>query len=175
VRILFQDEGRFGRISDRRRCWAPLPSRPLVGHQVIREYVYAVTAVSPFGGKIFSLVLPWVDAEGMSVFLRHTAQAFVNEVCIMILDGAGWHRANNLQVPKTIRLVPLPPYSPELNPVEHIWDWLRDNIFKNMAFESLDEVMDTLCDALKNLSVRPDLVKSLTCFEWLNALSLTYN
>jgi hypothetical protein len=175
VRILFQDEGRFGRISDRRRCWAPLPSRPLVGHQVIREYVYAVTAVNPFDGKIFSLILPWVDAEGMSVFLRHTTQAFEGEACIMILDGAGWHRANNLHVPKTIRLIPLPPYSPELNPVEHIWAWLRDNTFQNMVFETLDQVMDTLCDALKNLSVKPDLVKSLTSFEWLTTLSLTYN
>jgi hypothetical protein len=142
---------------------------------VIREYVYAVTAVNPFDGKIFSLVLPWVDAEGMSVFLRYTAQAFEGEACIMILDGAGWHRANNLRVPKTIRLVPLPPYSPELNPVEHIRAWLRDNIFKNMVFETLDQVVDTLCDALKNLSMKPDLVKSLTCFEWLTTLSLTYN
>jgi transposase len=175
VRILFQDEGRFGRISDRRRCWAPMPSRPQVGHQVVREYVYAVTAVNPFDGKIFSLVLPWVDAEGMSIFLKHTAQAFQDEVCVMILDGAGWHRAKALQVPKTMRLLPLPPYSPELNPVEHIWAWLRENVFKNTAFETLDAVMDTLCKGLKNLSDQPDLVRSLTYFDWLNALSLTYS
>lgn len=175
VRILFQDEGRFGRISDRRRCWAPLPFRPQVGHQIIREYVYAVTAVNPFGGRIFSLVLPWVDAEGMSIFLRHTARAFPGETCIMILDGAGWHRASDLKVPKTMRLILLPPYSPELNPAEHIWAWLRQNVFKNTVFESLDAVTDTLCDGLKSLSMRPDLVQSLTCFEWLNTLSLTYN
>ena len=174
MRILFQDEGRFGRISDRRRCWAPLPSRPVVGQQVIREYIYAVTAVSPFEGKIFSLVLPWVDAEGMSIFLMHTAKTFEGEYCIMILDGAGWHRANALRVPPSIRLLPLPPYSPELNPVEHIWAWLRDNVFKNRVFWTLDQVMDTLCHGLKSLSLMPDLVKSITCFEWLNTLSLMY-
>lgn len=175
MRILFQDEGRFGRISDRRHCWAPLPVRPIVGQQVIREYIYAVTALSPFEGKIFSLVLPWVDAEGMSVFLEHTAQAFDGDFCIMILDGAGWHRANALRVPKTIKLLPLPPYSPELNPVEHVWEWLRDNIFKNHVHDTLDQVMDTLCEGLKRLSVTPELVKSMTCFDWLATLSLMYN
>jgi len=172
VRILFQDEGRFGRISDQRRCWAPLPSRPIVGHQVIREYVYAVTAVSPLDGRIFSLVLPWVDAEGMSLFLAQTARAFDREPCIMILDGAGWHKAKALRVPPSIRLLSLPPYSPELNPVEHIWAWLRANIFKNHVFDTLDEVMDTLCHGLRMLSCTPELVKSITCFEWLNTLCL---
>ncbi|MBW2062894.1 MAG: transposase [Deltaproteobacteria bacterium] len=93
----------------------------------------------------------------------------------MILDGAGWHRANDLRIPKTMKLVPLPPYSPELNPVEHIWAWLRDNVFGNSVFETLDEVIETLCYGLKELSLSPKLVKSITCFEWLNTIRLTYN
>jgi transposase len=138
----------------------------------VREYVYALTAVNPFEGKIFSLVLPWVDTEGMSIFLHHAARAFEGETCIMILDGAGWHRAHELRVPQTMRLIQLPPYSPELNPVEHVWSWLRDNVMKNTAFETLDAVVDTLCDGLESLTKRPDLVRSLTCFSWLNTLSL---
>jgi len=133
-----------------------------------------VTVVSPLSGQLFSLVLPYVDADGMSIFLEHMAQVFENEICVLILDGAGWHRAKDLRVPATVKLVSLPPYSPELNPVEHIWNWLRDHVFKNFAFNSLDEVMDVLCAGLKDLSLRPDLVKSLTCFEWINTLSLTY-
>ena len=93
----------------------------------------------------------------------------------MILDGAGWHRANALRVPKTIKLLPLPPYSPELNPVEHVWEWLRDNIFKNHVHDTLDQVMGTLCEGLKRLGVMPELVKSMTCLDWLATLSLTYN
>lgn len=173
IRILFQDEGRFGRISDRRRCWAPLPSRPAVGHQVVREYVYALTTVNPQEGRIFSLVLPWVDAEGMSIFLKQTAQVFDDEFCLMLLDGAGWHRANDLRIPKTMRLIFLPPYSPELNPVEHVWEYLRENVFGNLVFETLDDVMELLCQGLKSLSQLPHLVKSLTCFDWIKTLSMT--
>lgn len=175
VRLLFQDEGRFGRISDLRRCWAPLPSRPIVGHQVIRQYVYAMTAVSPFDGQLTSLIMPWVDAETMSIFLSHTEQTFAGDFCLMILDGAGWHRARELRVPATMRLIPLPPYSPELNPVEHVWEYLRENTFKNFAMDSLDEVVNVLSGGLNFLAQRPDIVQSMTNFDWLNTLCLTYN
>ena len=76
VRLLFQDEARFGRSSDQRRCWAPLPLRPIVGHQIVRQFVYGLAAVSPLDGELCSLVLPWVDAEAMSLFLAHTAARF---------------------------------------------------------------------------------------------------
>ena len=144
-----------------------------MGHQVVREYVYALTTVNPQEGRIFSLVLPWVDAEGMSIFLKQTAQVFDDEFCLMLLDGAGWHRANDLRIPKTMRLIFLPPYSPELNPVEHVWEYLRENVFGNLVFETLDDVMELLCQGLKSLSQLPHLVKSLTCFDWIKTLSMT--
>ena len=174
MRLLFQDEGRFGRISDRRRCWAPLPSRPVVGHQVVREYVYVMTAVSPKDGRLASLVMPWVDSEVMSIFLSHTAQEFPDDLCVMLFDGAGWHRAHALRVPKNMVLIPLLPYSPELNPVEHIWDYLRDAL-GNKTFSSLDEVVDLLCTIIKTLFHQPDIVRSMTCFDWINTLCLTSN
>lgn len=174
-RLLFQDEARFGRISDRRRCWAPLPARPLVGHQVVREYVYAMTAVCPHDGRLTSLVMPWVDTETMSIFLGHTAQTFAGEFCVMLLDGAGWHRAAALRIPSTLRLLALPPYSPELNPVEHLWDHLREAVIGNATFATLDDVIDALCDGLRALDQQPDLVRSMTSFDWIKPLSLTYN
>lgn len=175
VRLLFQDEASFGRISDLRRCWAPLPTRPVVGHQIVREYVYALAAVCPHDGQLVSLIMPWLDSETMSVFLEHTARQFPEEFCIMVLDGAGWHRAKALRVPQTMALVLLPPYSPELNPVEHIWDHVRENALKNKAFESLDDVVDALCSGLKRLHDEPSVTQSLTCFDWINTLSMTYN
>ena len=174
MRLLFQDEGRFGRISDRRRCWAPLPSRPVVGHQVVREYVYVMSAVSPKDGRLVSLVMPWVDSEVMSIFLSHTAQEFPDDLCVLIFDGAGWHRANDLRVPKNMVLIPLPPYSPELNPVEHIWDYLRDAL-GNKILHSLDEVIDFLCATITPLFQQPEVVRSMTCFDWINTLCLTSN
>ena len=77
-----------------------LPFRSLGGHQVVREHVYAVTAVNPFESKIFSLVLQWVAAVWMSFFLHHAALAIQGEACFIILDDAVWHQAHELRVPQ---------------------------------------------------------------------------
>lgn len=127
VRVLFQDEARLGRRSDERRCGAPLPVRPIVGRQIVRQFVYGWAAGSPLDGPLSSLVLPWVDTEALSLFLAHTAACFPNPYCRMLREGAGGHRALALRVPPPRQLVSLPPYSPELNPVEHRWDHWREN------------------------------------------------
>ena len=173
VRLLFQDEARFGRLSDHRRGWAPWPSRPTVGQQVIREYTYALAAVSPLDGRLSTLVLPWVDAETMSIFLAQTALDFPDQYCLMLLDGAGWHRATALRIPPRMRLIALPSYSPELNPVEHLWDHLRENYFGNRVLPSLIAVTDLLCQGLRDLDQQPQQVQSLTCFDWIKTLYLT--
>ncbi len=173
MRILFEDEGRFGRISDRRRCWAPLPMRPQVGTQVVRQYVYAFLAVSPCDGRISSLILPWSDAGTMSIFLKHTAAEFPGEFCIVILDGAGWHVAGELAVPANLGLILLPPYSPELNPVEHLWEYVRENHFRNDAMPDLDSVEERLIQGIRALIASPDLVTSMTQFNWIKTLPLT--
>lgn len=175
VRLLFQDEARFGRLSDERRCWAPWPDRPCVGKQIIREYTYGWVAVSPHGGKFSSLVLPWVDAEAMSIFLAQTVADFPGDYCLMLLDGAAWHRAVALRVPSRLRLLPLPPYSPELNPVEHIWEHLRENYFGNRVFPSLSAVVDQLCAGLRDLDQHPEIVKAMTNFDWITTLRMMLN
>jgi transposase len=71
------------------------------------------------------MILPWVDARLMSIFLAQTATQFPPEYCVMFLDGAGWHKAHELTVPANMRLLPLPPYSPELNPAERVWEYIR--------------------------------------------------
>jgi hypothetical protein len=175
VRVLFQDESRFGRISNLRRCWGPLPQRPNVGQQIIREFVYAMGAVSPNDGMFCSLLMPRVDADIMSIFLAHTALEFADDFCILFLDSAGWHIASNLRIPPSMKLLYLPAYSPELNPIEHIWEHIRENYFKNQTFDSLDQVEATLVDALRSLYVNPNIVRSMTNFDWLNTLCLTCN
>jgi hypothetical protein len=175
VRLLFEDEGRFGRISDTRRCWVPLPHRAVVGQQVVREYLYSVATVCPQDGSVVALILPWVDAETMSLFLQHAAAEYPGEFCLMFLDRAAWHCAGALQVPASMRLLFLPPYSPELNPVEHLWDHLRENYFGNQVFHSLDDVETRLCQAYRDLFAHPELVRSLTRFEWMNTLPMMSN
>ena len=70
--LLFQDEARFGRLSEgQRRCWAPFLQRPRAARQIVRQYVYALAAVSPLDGRLSSLILPWMDAQTMAIFLRN--------------------------------------------------------------------------------------------------------
>jgi hypothetical protein len=164
MRVLFQDEGRFGRISDALSYWAPLPLRPVVGSQLVREYVYAYVAVCPTDRQMSSMILPWVDARLMSIFLAQTAAQFPNDFCVMFLDGAGWHTAHELTVPANMRLLALPPYSPELNPAEHVWEYIRENDIRNQIFNTLDEVMDTVETSLRHLHEAPEQLRSMTAF-----------
>jgi len=109
---MFQDEARFGRLSNPRRCWAPEGMRPQVSAQLVREFTYAFAAVSPHDGVLDSLVLPEVTAETMSLFLAEVAARHPEDFILMFLDQAGWHKAKAVVVPDTMRLEWLPPYSP---------------------------------------------------------------
>ncbi len=131
--------------------------------------------MSPRDGQLSSLVLPWVDAEAVSVFLAQTAADFPDDYCVMLLDGAGWHRATVLRVPSRLRLLPLPPYSPDLNPVEHVWKHLRENYFGNRVFPSLSAVVDQLWAGLHDLDQHPEVVKSMTNLDWINTLCMMSN
>lgn len=172
VRLMFQDEGRFGRISDLRRCWAPEGVRPDVPVQIVREYTYGFVAVSPHDGTMDSLILPEVNTQTMTIFLAEVASRHSEEFILMFMDQAGWHRALDLVIPKNIRLIWLPPYSPQCNPVEHIWDEIREKWFPNRVFQSLDAMEDILCDALQTLENDKKRVNSLTGFKWIVSVLL---
>ncbi len=167
LRLMFQDEARFGRINDPRRCWSPKGFRPEVGTQIVREYTYAFGAVSPHDGTLDSLVLPVVTAKAMSIFLAEVARRHPEEFILMFLDGAGWHRAHDLSVPDNMRLEALPPYSPQLNPVEHIWDEIREKWFTNEVFDNLEAVEDRLVEALVALENDKELLASTAGFDWI--------
>jgi transposase len=168
VLIMAQDEGRFGRISGTKRAWAPPTVRPVAPRQIVREYLYAFVAVCPALGRMTSLVMPYANTAMMSLFLAHLSRDFNEHFVLMLMDQAGWHVSRNLQVPENIRLIPLPPYSPELNPVEHVWDDIRERGFHNKAFPSLDEVEDQLCNQLMALQNEPKRLRSLTSFPYMN-------
>ncbi|GCE08150.1 hypothetical protein KDAU_54790 [Dictyobacter aurantiacus] len=139
--IMAQDEGCFGRISRAKRCWAPPGVRPHVPAQVVREYTYAYVAVAPVLGQMVSLILPEVSTSMMNLFLEQVSQTFSKYFIVMQVDQAGWHHAKNLIIPENIRLIPQSAYNPELNPVEHVWDELREKYFHNRVFASLDQLV----------------------------------
>jgi transposase len=139
---------------------------------MVREYTYAYAAVSPADGVLDSLVLPVVNADAMSLFLSEVSSRHSDDFILMVMDKAGWHQAKDLKVPRNMRIVFLPPYSPELNPVEHLWEEIREKWFPNKVFKSLDAVETVLVDALYSLEHSPEKVASITGFDWINNLIL---
>lgn len=170
--ILFQDEGRFGRISDVRACWAPGGVRPKVPRQVVRQSLYAYAAVAPMEGSMVSRLAPKCNTEQFGHFLEDVAHAYAGRQIIMFLDGAGWHKAKALNIPPHMRLEFLPPYTPECNPVEHVWDEVREKGFANRLFATLDDVEARLKTELALLAESPERLGQLTCFTWIRGLLL---
>lgn len=131
------------------------------------KYTYAYAAVDVQRGVLDTLVLPRVNTTCMQVFLDEVAHRHPDEFVVMVLDGAGWHRSNALRVPANLHLLPLPPYAPELNPVEHLWDELREKHFHNRVFDSLDALEDHLVAALHTTEQRLDVVRSIVAWPWI--------
>ena len=158
---MFQDEARFGRISDPRKCWAPAPLRPIVKLALVREYAYAYAAVSQTDGEIDWMLAAKMDTVTMGSFLGSVSKRHPDEFIIMVVDGAPSHRAGQLIVPENIALVRLPPYSPELNPVEHLWDELREKDFANRVFDTLGAAIAQVARGLMRLEENPDVLQSI--------------
>jgi len=103
----------------------------------------------------------------MNIFLQHVSQTFSDYFLVMQADQAGWHQAKDLIIPENIRLIKQPPYSPEFNPVEHIWDDIREKYFHNRIFSLFDALTEILRKALNTLSNDSDRITSMTFFPHL--------
>jgi putative transposase len=167
-RLMFQDEAGFGRINKPKRCWCGDNIRPTVPCHRVREYVYAYGAVSPIDGDMVSLVLPQCNTDCMNIFLTEVSNQYPNDYILMVADNASWHATSkSLILPENIEIFPLLPYTPELNPIEMIWDEIREKFFKNKLFKTLSAVSDKLCEALVHLANNKNIVKSITGWDWI--------
>jgi hypothetical protein len=172
VRLLFQDEARFGRMVRIRRCWSPAPLRPTVANGYERQFVYVYGAVSPVQGELDWKMCPQMNTERMNEFLKQVSQAHPEEFLVMVWDGVSSHRSQDLQMPENLRCHRLPGYSPELNPQEHVWDELREKEFPNRVFKSLDGVMAQLQAGLPRMAANSQGLRSLTAWPWIISLNL---
>ena len=172
VRLMFQDEARFGRMVRPRRCWAPAPLRPEISNGYERQFVYVYGAVSPLQGQLDWRLCREMNTTRMGEFLIQVSQAHPTDLIVMVLDGASSHKAKDLAIPENIRLLALPPYAPELNPQEHIWDELREKEFPNRVFNHLDAVIRQLEDGLPRMAANPEGLRSLTAWPWIVRLNL---
>jgi hypothetical protein len=175
VRLMFQDEARFGRMVRIRRCWAPAPHRPVVDNGYEREFQYVYGAVSPREGELDWRIGPVMNTEQMGTFLAQVSAAHPEDFIVMVVDGASSHVAKPLGVPENIRLHRLPGYSPELNPQEHLWDELRAKEFPNRVFSDMAGVVRTLETGLPRLAADQDRVRSICAWPWIVSLSLNAN
>ncbi len=157
---MFQDEAGFGRINKPKYCWCRKGTRPSVPCHHIREYKYVYGAVEPLTGESCFLVLPYSNTVCMNIFLAELSKRYPHDTIILVLDGASWHRSGNLLMPENIHLFYLPPATPEMNPIEQIWSWLRRHGFRNEIFHTLKNVVLRLCDIICSLTV--STVKSIT-------------
>lgn len=172
VRLMFQDEARFGRMVRIRRSWAPLPLRPMVCNGYEREFLYVYGAVSPLQGQLDWMITRQMNTANMSAFLAQVSARHRRDFIVMVVDGASSHVAKDLVVPANIRLLRLPPYAPELNPQEHVWDELCEKVFPNRVFADLHSVLAQLQVGLSSLASARNVLRSLTAWPWIVRLNL---
>ena len=165
VRLMFQDEAGFGRITDPASCWAPPKKRPTVPSARIREYKNIYGAVSPVDGECFFMVLDKCDSEHMTRFLAALSKIYSNELILLCLDRASYHMSKDLVIPVNIRLFHIPPRTPEMNPIEVLWREIRKIGFKNKVFDSIQSVIDKFDEVVNSLQ-NQDII-SITYWDWV--------
>ena len=141
--------------------------RPITHCQMIREYTYAYAALSPLDGELDTLILPNMYTSTFSVFLAEVSSRHPDDLILWVHDGAPSHRSGTLVIPENIRLVELPPYSPEHNPVEHLWEEMREKEFWNATFKSMGAVERAMVRSLRRLEEDRSLIQSMTSFPWI--------
>ena len=166
IKVLFEDEGRFGRMDRPYYCWAAPGVRPVVYSQIVREYTHAFSAICTQDGDCFSLVLPYADSDAMKLFLEELSKEYSAYRVILVMDKAAWHKSKSLGEFENIRVVFQPAYTPEVNPVEDLWEYIREKYFKNRSWNSIEELEESLATALNEILKIKSEIQSLVGFHW---------
>ncbi len=165
--IWFQDEARVGQRGTTTRIWTEKGTRPGIVQQQQFQSVYIFGAVCPQNDEAVGLVMPKADTEVTEIHLGMISDVVPKgRHALIVLDGASWHTTPKLECPENISLLPLPPYSPELNPTEYVWEQLRQNSLSNRCFETYEAVVDACCEAWNSFTGIPGSIKSLCSRKW---------
>lgn len=167
IEVWFQDEARIGQKGSLTRIWARIGSRPRAPRDTRYEWAYLFGAVCPERAVGAALVMPYADSEAMNLHLQEIGRAVAPGAhAILVLDGAGWHTSHTLDPPDNVTLLCLPPYSPELNPVENVWEYLRKNNLALRVHDTYDAIVDACCKAWTDLLATPQRIASITSRRW---------
>lgn len=171
IEVWFQDEARVGQQGTLTRLWARRGSRPRAPRDRRYAWAYLFGAVCPQRATGAALVLPVVNLDAMNLHLEEIGACVAPGAhAVVVLDQAGWHGAASLAPPDNITLLPLPPYSPELNPVENVWEYLRQNLLSLRVWNDYADIVDTCCTAWNALMSTPNRIASIATRPWANAV-----
>jgi len=168
IEIWFQDEARVGQQGTLSYLWAARGSRPAVVRDNRHDSAYLFGAVCPDRAVGAAIIMPSVNSEAMADHLAEiSTQVAGGAHAVVVCDGAGWHqRGERLPIPDNVSLLPLPGYSPELNPVENVWEYLRANKLSSRVWDSYDAILYACRDAWNFLIRDPDRIRSIAQRDW---------
>ena len=151
-----KDEARVGQKNKITRRWWKRGARPCAPHDQRTASAYIFGAICPQQGKAAGLVLPFCNTAAMNLHLAEISRAVAPDAhAVLIMDQAGWHTTKKLDLPSNISIIALPARCPELNPVENIWQYMRDNWLSNLIFKSYDDIVSQCCAAWNKLVQQP--------------------
>ena len=167
VDIWFQDEARVGQQGTLSRIWAVKGSRTRLQKQLQYKSGYIFGAICPQKKQSVGLVLPLVNTQAMQMHLEEIS-TYVEKGrhAVIVVDKAAWHTTDKLDLPNNISLLPLPATSPELNPVEQVWNWIRQHSLSNRVFKNYKEIVDEACKAWNIFASHSDLIASIGTRKW---------
>jgi hypothetical protein len=168
IELWAQDEARLGLIPITRKAWAPIGERPVANLKRRYEWVYLYAFVQPATGHVEWLIFPTVNTELFEIALDLFAKAIgagSNKHIVLVLDQAGWHTAKHLTIPQGIHLLFQPSHTPEVQPAEHLWPWIREAL-ANDWIGCLDQLETRLIERCQVLNAQPESIQSLTHFDW---------
>lgn len=168
VEVWAQDEARLGLVPIMRRVWAERGKRPLARGRRRYEWLYVYGFVHPTTGRVEWLLLPTVNTDVFAIALDEFAKAVgagPQKRIILVIDNAGWHTSRKLAIPEGIHLLPLPPYSPELQPAERLWPLLREAV-ANQPVADMEVLEETLIARTQQLRSQPEVILGNTLYDW---------
>ncbi len=167
IELWFQDEARLGQKNGRTRIWAKKGTRPRLSADQRYKSAYLFGAICPKRGTGAALMLPWANTQAMQLHLNEISKYVARKShAVVLMDRARWHTTGKLKVPKNLTIILLPSRSPELNPVENIWQYLRANWLSNTVFEDYNAIIEAGCEAWNNLIDQPDTITSIGMRKW---------
>lgn len=168
VDVWFQDEARFGQQNTTTRLWAEKGTRPRAVKQQQFEYAYLFGAVCPATGATEALIAPYIDMDMMRRHLQLISERTESgRHAVIIVDGAAWHQEHLSEDFSNISIIKLPPYSPELNPIEQVWQWLRQNELANRCFDGYEDIVNECSRAWNSFISDVERVKTLCLRDWI--------